>query len=365
MSISENRASFKKEFIQTKTREDELVKDKFSLESGYRDELKEYYSLRRGVGFRISEAYFLKITGKDARQLLQRMTTSNVSQLKPGFFQRTMFLDAEANFIDRLFLLDFGDSFWAVGNEIFKNKIPKWIINYRLKEDVSLLLQEDFILFEMYGSQADSFISMLVDSDLSLNHPGQFFKAGVEPNSYYYFFEKDFAGKNIYYFITQKENSQNFIDYIRDNSSVFELNFAGKSAFEKFRIEYGYTAAGKEITDFFTPFDFNLQKEINLTKGRFIGYEGVHKLIENKHLKKKFVGLLPDKKIKILPPIQLKGENDEIIGYITSITDSVLLKRQFCLATVSEKAVTKGKLSGLKIDGEILNFKIQSLPLTR
>ncbi len=339
--------------------------DGIDLPVVYENELNEYYSLRKGVGVRISDFYFLKITGKDSQLLLERMTTCNVSELKQGMFRRAQFLTTDANFIDRTFLMNFGEETLIIGNKSSGGKIIKWIINYRLKEDVTLEMREDWTMFEIHGAQADSFITMLVDRDLPANTDRVFTKASFGNGYFYFFTEKDFAGKRIYYFLVNSSFASDFIGFVMDNKSVFDLNFAGEKAYEKFRVEYGYPAGGYEISDLFTPFDFNLENEIAGTKRRFIGYEGVHKFLENGFSgKRKFVGVTASEKIDETLPVPLK-KNGNLIGYITSRTYSPVLKKRFCLATLARDAISGRKLDDVMINEHTVNLEIYELPLVK
>ena len=81
-------------------------------------------------------------------------------------------------------------------------------------------------------------------------------------------------------------------NYFLNNTSAFNLNFVGETAYDIFRIEQGIPVVPNELNDRFNPCEANLENELDSTKQGYIGCEPIKNSSSNKNTGSKLSGII-------------------------------------------------------------------------
>ena len=301
---------------------------------------KEYHALTKGVGVRsLSGNVILKLTGKDVPDFLHRVSTNDVKNLGVFKHKNTLFTNEKGRIIDRTTLLKIGDYFLLVGNPDSDEKLKNWIEKYIIMEDIVLAdVSQENTIFEFYGSQVDSFFTMLCGDKLADLNGENITVGDTESIKSYVTKLKDINSVEKYWVIVSSAEAISFINYLNENRSVFDLQFAGDTSFEYFRIQNGMLSPN-EINIKYNPHEINLISEVSFTKGCYIGQEVIARLDTYDKVQRTLKGVILD--IKSIPelPIQLTSEDGSDAGEITSLAKSELNGEIIGLALVRKKAI--------------------------
>ncbi len=325
---------------------------------------KEYESLRYGVGARISNPSYLEVEGEDALGFLQRLSTQDVSKASEEKKISALFLNESGRIIDRVRIFKDGQKFVILGSKIYEEKINLWFQRYLLNEKIQLTKRNDFLVFELLGMQAESFVTLLVDekTEINLNTISEQFTSNFK-----YLFLKDESVSGIPRFkiLIEKKNAKPFVEYLLANKSVFNFNFVGEEAFEIFRLENGIPKAPNEINDLFLPLELNLANEIDFTKSNFVGFEFAVKVNGWISEKRRLAIALFDKEPEFTLPFIVE-ENQKEIGVVSSKVFSRYLKTFIGLGVFNEEKINGDEEElNVKIKDEIFKIKFQKPPLKR
>ena len=140
----------------------------------------------------------------------------------------------------------------------------------------------------------------------------------------------------------------------------------GREIFEILRIEAGFPAYSKEITQEYNPLEANLSKYVSFTKGCYIGQEVLARIDSYNKLQRKLVGFTIERdkgkgKIKERARVYV---NDEEVGRITSLVYSYGFQRLIALGYVKINHAVQGERVEIGYDGEISSAVIVIPPFS-
>ncbi len=324
----------------------------------FTDSEAEYEALTHGVGLTIHDAGVVRLSGKDVKDYLHRVSSNDINSLEEEHYKATLFLNDKGKILDRTNILNFETDFLMVAGGHLKDKLIHWIEKYIITEDVELEdISEQYFLVNIFGPQAEGFITLYYGDRTEEFESRRFVLDSIEGiDSILY---KDYL--NNYYFFSVLINSKSLLDFckfIRESHSVFDVRFAGSEAFEIFRVEKGIPFYPNEINDDFNPYDLNMLTEVSFNKGCYIGQEVVARLDTYSGGRRKlsgfcFEGELPD------VPVQVFNSTKENMGVITSCVHSKLLEHPIGIGPLKEKVDVENSTLYLEDGREI---KIESLP---
>lgn len=354
----------------------EILKNKFkncvcedSLIKVINNFKEEYNSLRYGVGIRLYNPVIIQLKGNDTIDFLHRISTNDLRNLKAFEKINTLFLNEKGRFIDRATLLNLNNYFVLIGLQDNSKKLFNWINKYIITEEIETTdITSSYILVEIIGPQTESFLTMILNEQSnemnnlynSLNE-NKVLSISNDNLKYDLFLHKE-NGLNIYKILLEKNVLGNFIDYILENKSIFDLNFIGEDAYQVFRVEMGIPDT-PEINLNFNPHEINLLNEVSFTKGCYIGQEVVARLDTYDKVQRKLCGVIFENGDNVLTGevTDLEGEN---AGIITSVANSELLNKKIGLAVIRKKFLDKENFECL-MNKKKLNLRIVTLPFER
>ena len=252
----------------------------------------------------------LKLCGEDKVDLLDRLSTNDISTLKElGQGMSTVLTTNKGRIIDLLKVYFFKDHLMLVSDIASISKVSDWIEFYTIMEDVTQIDVSD-----------KKFQIRIFSDELQGIFPG------IDNCKIDNFFISNLAEAKVT-IISNKMNQKTCLDVIGDMSDkerIIEfLKNSGtqleSNQFENIRIPLGFPKFGMELTEEFNPLEAGLIDHISFNKGCYIGQEVVARLntydkVQRKLVKLSWDGLLEGNEI---------FSGGKVVGVITSNLEGV------------------------------------------
>jgi len=299
----------------------------FNMPVQYQGVTVEHETVRKGVGvFDVSHMGEFFVSGPNAINLLQKVSSNDVSKLKIGQAQYAYFPNQTGGIIDDFLTYRIDEEqFLLVVNASNIEKDWAWINQHN--EEFRATIENasnDYSLFAVQGPKATQVLQKLTLITLS-------------EIPYYYFQIGTLAGiENVILSCTGYTGSGGFEVYCKNEHAeyiwdkIFEAGFEedikpiGLAARDTLRLEMGFCLYGNDISDETSPFEAGLGWVTKFSKS-FINDENLKKQKEQ-GVKQKLVGFeLIDKGIPRHNYSITNGKGQEI-GKVTSGTMSPSLK---------------------------------------
>jgi glycine cleavage system aminomethyltransferase T len=300
----------------------------------------EYDSLIQGVGIRdISHSKKIFIHGKESINLINRLTTNNVSDLGELEWCRTIFTNSEGNIIDRTLLLKFEDYFLLVGACPDKNKLRKWIERFIMTDDISTSdVSTDYSMFEVMGPESESYMSIILGDKLDKLQDKKIIRAQVENFFIHCVKYSEVGNVDKYIVVVESKFANNMCHYFLDNASAFDLKFVGETAYNIFRIEQGIPVVPNELNDKFNPCEANLEDDLDTEKKGYIGCKQIGDSSSKQNAGSRLTGFkFHDKLSDDSLNITIHDDEGVKVGVITSLISSHLLENSIGMGYVDSE----------------------------
>lgn len=323
---------------------------------------QEHMTIRNGVGvFDVSHMGQFRFTGSRAEELLQNLTTNDVTKLKKNQAQYTCLLNEQGGIIDDLILYKLNDKdYLAVVNAGCLEKDWAWV-NEQNKYNVTIENQsDDTSVLAIQGPKAIESMQSLTDIDLSKikfyhTETGNF--AGVENVIISATGYTGSGGFEIYFDAKESEKIWNAIMKAGAN---YGIEPCGLAARDTLRLEKGYCLYGNDINEDTTPLEAGLGW-ITKLKTDFIGADVLRKQKEEGIQRKLIAFKMVDKGIPRQGYVIADKDGNEI-GNVTSGTQSPMLKEGIGLGYVKINLANLGEEIYIQIRNKSVKAEIVKTP---
>ncbi|HEX2787869.1 MAG TPA: hypothetical protein VHP32_08185 [Ignavibacteria bacterium] len=235
-----------------------------------------------------------KISGNDALDFLNRMSTNDLTNLKPGHYKKTVLTNDKGRIIDLIYVLNAGNFSYLLTSAIYLDKVIEHLDKYVIMDDVK---------FEKINDAANCYIKL--DSI-----DGAITEFNVN-DDLIFFYDKFKLSKKI------------LIDI--QNKGIPEVEvILPKEEFEQIRIENLIPAAPNEINENINPVECGLNEYVSYNKGCYIGQEVIARLDAQGKIPKQMKlfscdsNINPDDKIYF----EIKDEKKEC-GFVSSYLNNI------------------------------------------
>ena len=235
----------------------------------------------------------LEMRGLDGLDLLQRISTNDLTKMEVGSWAQTVLTNAKGRMIDLLWVGRIQkDLLYLASGAKNPHKSKEWIEKFIIMEDVHI-----FPSMEMYEH-----LVLVGEIDL----PG---------DGLYMQFEEQRSRTRFRHVLVKGSAFQLLLDV------TYKLGIQRRSAdeFEDYRISEGVPIVGHEITDEFNPLEAGLERLVSWTKGCYVGQEVLARLDTYKKVQRRLVRLALSGGVVSLP-VRIVGSAGEV-GTLTSITN--------------------------------------------
>jgi len=305
----------------------------YNMPISYSGIVEEHIAVREGAGvFDVSHMGEFEVKGPKALDLLQKITTNNVASLEIGQAQYSCMPNNDGGIIDDLLV-------------------------YKMEEEVYMLvvnasnIEKDWNWIEQNNTEgaemtniSDMIGLLAVQGPKAVERLQQFTDVNLEEIEFYHFAVGTFAGiENTIISATGYTGSGGFELYVQDKDlgklwdAIFNVEGfepAGLGARDTLRLEMGYCLYGNDITDETSPLEAGLGWITKLKKGDFNSSD-IFKKQKEEGLKRRLVGLeILDRRVP-RQGYEILNENDEVIGVVTSGTQSPSLDQPIGMGYVT------------------------------
>ena len=281
-----------------------------------------YDALTRGVALvDRSRVGRLRLTGDDALDLLDRLSTNALAELAVGSGVPTVLTSNKGRILDLLLVLRHDDHLLVLTGAGNQGKVAEWIDFYTIVEDVAVQdATGDTAMIGVAGPEAGRFLDGATGVDCSSLGKNESAPARLGDVDTL-IVRTDFLRLPSYDLIVPSHSGDQVKAGLLDAGQSAHLTPVDAEASEAVRVERGVPGFGKELTEEFNPLEAGLLGLISFTKGCYVGQEVVTRLNTYKKVQKRLMSLRwegetdPDTGAKLL----LDGKQ---VGVVTSIARS-------------------------------------------
>ena len=275
----------------------------------------QYRALTKGLAVvDRSNVGLLRVEGKDAVDLLDRLSTNDLSSLAPGTGASTVLTTNKGRVIDLLTVAHFGDHLLVLCSKDAAARVSEWIDFYTFEEDVVVSnVTDEHSIAGLAGPDALASAQRLAGDaagDLPPYSAVETEVAGVKTTVV----RTDFLSTGTLDFVVADSDGQALKEALGEHAE-----YAGPEALEAVRIEYGIPAFASELNEDHNPLEAGLIDSISFNKGCYIGQEVVARLNTYDKVQRRLAVLnWPEGKASAGDDVYGDGKS---IGAVTSVAE--------------------------------------------
>jgi len=323
----------------------------------------EHLAVRENVGvFDVSHMGEVFVSGENALDFLQYITSNDVSKLKEGKVQYTYFPNTSGGIVDDLLVYKLADNeFMLVVNASNLEKDLAWINKHNSFGCTIDNQSDNYSLFAVQGPNSIELLQQITQVNLS-------------EIKYYNFKIGTIAGiENVILSRTGYTGEVGFELYVKNENALAlwkaifstdkDVKPIGLAARDTLRLEKGFCLYGNDINESTSPIEAGLGWITKFTKN-FINSENLKKQ-KQEGVKRKLVGLeIIDRGIarKDYPIVNIDGKE---IGMVTSGTMSPTLKKAIAMGYVATEFSEIGTEVFVQVRNKQIKAKVVQMPFVK
>ncbi|MEN8157492.1 MAG: glycine cleavage system aminomethyltransferase GcvT [Bacteroidota bacterium] len=276
----------------------------FEMPVEYAGVRKEHQNVRENVGlFDVSHMGEIWIKGPSASSLIQRLTSNDLQELKPGKIQYTCFPNESGGIVDDLLLYCYEEErCLLVVNASNTEKVHRWILDHNDEGAEVENASDQIAQLAVQGPNATALLQKLTEVDLSGIPHYQFVTAPMAGAEEVIISNSGYTGAGGFELYLHNEDAPRIWESLFEAGKEVGLEPAGLAARDTLRLEMGYCLYGNDISDSTSPIEAGLgwitkfvegndfinrralevQKKEGVTK-KLIGFELVGRGIPRQH----------------------------------------------------------------------------------
>ena len=324
--------------------------------------LKEHEWIRSNAGiFDVSHMGQVTIYGEGVAEFLEKLTPSPFQPKKHGRAQYTVLLNEEGGIIDDLIISRIDDThFYTVINAGCKEKDIAWMES-QMPPGIRMMKHFDRSLIAIQGGWSERVLHEVLDveaHDLPYMH---MMKAEAPDGSDMFVSRVGYTGEDGFEISIFNELAEEVWEKLLDHNVVKP---AGLAARDSLRLEMGYALYGHEIDASTSPVEAGMEWVISKKTEGYFGYDRIQKELAE-GVGRKLVGLkLTDKGIA-REGAEIRNENDEVIGALTSGGHSPVLQASIGMGYVPPEYTEIGTKIFVNVRGRNIPAEISEVPFVK
>mgnify|MGYP001232622703 FL=1 len=282
-------------------------------------DIKDQYNyIRNNIGtIHRDDVGCLQITGEDALDLLNRLSTNDLINFdySNGSIS-TVLTTNKGRMIDLLTVVKNSKGYLIICSLRALGKVVEWINFYTIIEEICIEdISSKILYFTLVGPNSKN---VLQNSGLS-----EFNSLNIINSKFNYYDSVDI--------LIDVENENTFTKYLKD----LRVSYISNQIYQIIRIQEFIPVFGKEITDKFNPLEAKLEKYISFNKGCYIGQEVIARLNTYNKVKRVLVKIESEANLSINSAEKIIFKNQEI-GIITSYIYNSSTRKYIGLAYIDK-----------------------------
>lgn len=345
----------------------------YNMPISYKGIIDEHKAVRNSVGlFDVSHMGEFILKGKDAEALIQRITSNDVTLLKPGDAQYSCMPNNNGGIVDDLLVYRLADDQCAEGEKAFMlvvnaGNIKKdwdWISSFS-EGDVKMSdISDRTGLLALQGPNAIKTLQKLTDTDLSVIEYYHFTKGTVAGVDNVLISATGYTGSGGFELYCENQQVEKLWDALIEAGQEYGIVPVGLGARDTLRLEMGFCLYGNDIDDTTSPIEAGLGWITKLKKGEFNSSE-IFVQQKEKGVTKKLVGFrLNDRRVPRHNYRVLSADGHEV-GHVTSGTMSPILEYPIGMGYVSTEYSKAGSEIFIEINNKLFGATVVKIPFVQ
>lgn len=273
----------------------------------------------------------IAMRGADRMDFLHRMTTNDLTHVKPGGGKQTVVVTEKARIIDVVTVMQREDEALLLTDSSTSDRIVRWLRKYVIMDDVKLTdVSTDWSRLDVVGEHASNAIAELFDVDVHHLGIGDWLTTTAEQPLT---IVRIPSIGNCGYAVLGSPQS---VDAVRDVCMANPRSFPQLTddEYEYLRILDGLGKIGNELTEAYNPLEAGLLHLTSFTKGCYIGQEVIARLDSYNKVKQRLMGV---RGLSMEVGDELVEDNN-LVGHITSVTTARDGNHMLALAYVRQSS---------------------------
>ena len=309
----------------------------WEVPAAYKDAASEYRAAMEDVTL-IDRSYLgrFRVQGKDALDLLNRLSTYKVDVLPEGTGAATVLLTNKGRVIDLLHLFAIQDGLLMLTSPHTRQRVAEWVELYTFLEEVSLEdTTERTAMLTLHGPEVEGLLQRLFSM-----HPARL--------ELYSSAKASLNGTNVTLLRTDPLDSPGYdiVVAVEDAERIWQALVdggatpIGEEAYNTLRIQAGVPRYGWELSEAVNPWEVNLDSYIHFEKGCYTGQEVVLRLYNYNKVQRRLASLrLPSG--DVAKGTKLQAEEKDA-GWVSSIAVHPLTGQAIGLGVVRSAHIKEG-----------------------
>ena len=332
----------------------------FSMPIQYHSIIEEHKRVRTTVGlFDVSHMGEIEISGKNALEMVQKVTINDASALKTGQIHYSAMCYQDGGLVDDLLVYRFPDRYLLVVNAANKDKDFEWILKNKISGCKIVDKSDQITQIAVQGKMAEAVLKKLTGVKLDQIRYYHFTE-GILDDVSMIISRTGYTGEPGFELYFHNKYAEKVWNDIIIAGEEFFIEPVGLGARDTLRLEKCMRLYGNDIDHTTNPLEAGLGWITKLDKGEFIGRESLLRIKKD--------GLLRKLVAFIMKSEGFPRHNYEIyssgikIGQITSGTVSPILQRGIGLGYVMIKYAEIGTEIDIKIRDKYFKAEIIKPP---
>jgi aminomethyltransferase len=307
----------------------------FNMPVQYEGVISEHETVRNAVGvFDVSHMGEFLLSGPDALDLIQRVTTNDASTLTIGRAQYSCLPNGKGGIVDDLIIYRIKEEeYLLVVNASNIEKDWNWISSHNTKNVSMRDLSDDYSLLAIQGPKAVEAMQSLTSVDLSAIKYYHFEVGPFAGVDYVIISATGYTGSGGFEIYCKNSEVKQVWDKVFEAGAAYGIKPIGLAARDTLRLEMGFCLYGNDIDDTTSPLEAGLGWITKFTKD-FVDSDKL-KAEKEAGVSKKLVGFemidrgIPRHDYRIL------DANGNVIGRVTSGTQGPSVKKAIGMGYVN------------------------------
>lgn len=334
----------------------------YNMPVRYSSDIEEHNNVRNGVGiFDVSHMGEILVKGPQALDLLQHITTNDVSALSVGKAQYSCITNENGGIVDDIIIYKIGEEeYMLVVNASNIEKDWDWISSNNIQKAELVNISDQIGLFAVQGPLAAGALQSLTAIDLSAMRPYTFEKGTFADVPNVLISATGYTGSGGFEIYFPNTYAREVWDKIFDAGKAYDIKPVGLGARDTLRLEMGYSLYGNDLNDTTTPLEAGLGWITKFTK-RFIG-DDILKRQKEKGVEKLLVGFELLERGIPREGYAIQNTQGQEIGKVTSGTQSPTLSKGIGLGYVEANFAVVGEEIYIRVRNKQLKAQIVKPP---
>ena len=297
----------------------------YNMPVRYSSDIEEHKCVREGAGvFDVSHMGEFFLCGKNALDLIQRVTSNDASKLVDGQAQYTCMPNEDGGIVDDLLVYKFSDEkYMLVVNASNIEKDWNWISKYNTGGVEMTNLSDSYSLFAVQGPKAVETLQKISSVDLSTIKFYTFLEGSLGGVDDIIISATGYTGSGGFELYVKNENAEALWKKVFEAGAEFSIQPIGLGARDTLRLEKGFCLYGNDIDDTTSPLEAGLGWVTKFTK-EFTNSTAIKKQKEE-GVTKKLIGFEMLEKGIPRAGYEIVDESGSTIGKVTSGTMSPMM----------------------------------------